>query len=191
MRQQRAHAHGVVQRHHAQRAFAAAVEVLRDMRQRGGALGAVAARHALGLAGGARGVEHQRQVLGVGARHRRRRGAASTARRSAGRRPATAPTAMRGSLLRAPSWQRRGLALTGFVDHCACACASLEAVVDLVGLGAPVQRRHHHARELAGPVQRRHLPAVLQHDQQVVAAAAGRALAGRRHSADDRACHCA
>ena len=47
---QRAHPHGVIERHHAERALAVAVEVLRDMGERGGAFGALAARHALGLA---------------------------------------------------------------------------------------------------------------------------------------------
>ena len=48
--EQRANAHRVVERHDAERALAAAIEVLRDMGDRGGALGAVPARHALGRA---------------------------------------------------------------------------------------------------------------------------------------------
>ena len=44
---QRAHAHGMIERHGPERAFVLAVEVLRDMRKRRGALGALAARHAL------------------------------------------------------------------------------------------------------------------------------------------------
>ena len=44
------------------------------------------------------------------------------------------------------------------------------AVVDFFRLRAPVERRDHDARELAGPVQRRRFPAVLQHDEQTVAA---------------------
>ena len=43
-------------------------------------------------------------------------------------------------------------------------------MVHLVGLGAPVQRRDDDAGELACPVQGRHLPAVLQQRDQVVAA---------------------
>ena len=68
----RAHAHRVVERHDAERSFAVAVLVLRDMRDRRGAFRNVAARHALGLCGRARRVEHDRP--GIGAHSRRRLG---------------------------------------------------------------------------------------------------------------------
>jgi len=45
----------------------------------------------------------------------------------------------------------------------------LDAVVELVGLGPPVDRRDHEACELAGPVQRRRLPAVLQQRHDMIA----------------------
>ena len=82
--EKRAHAHGVIERHDAQGALAARVKVLRDMRHRRRALGAVAARHALGPPGRARGVEHQREILsarggrgigGIGAQLLERHGA--------------------------------------------------------------------------------------------------------------------
>ena len=65
---------------------------------------------------------------------------------------------------------RHGVVDHRFPDDGARAAVG-QAVVDLVALGTPVQRRHDDAGELAGPVQSRHLPAVLQHHQQVVALA--------------------
>jgi len=62
---QRAHAHGVIERHCPERAFVPAVEILRDMRKRRGALGALAARHPLRACGRARRIEHYRPRLGV------------------------------------------------------------------------------------------------------------------------------
>ncbi len=62
---ERAHAHRVVERHDAERTLVRGVEILRDVRQRGGALGAVPARHPLGPCGSAGGVEHDRPRLGV------------------------------------------------------------------------------------------------------------------------------
>ena len=70
--EERAHAHGVIERHDAERAFAVAVLILRDMRDRGRPLGALPARHALRLRGRARGIEHDRPGVGAGARERRR-----------------------------------------------------------------------------------------------------------------------
>ena len=62
---QRAHAHGVIERHHAERALARAVHVLRHMRERGGAFGALSARHTFRPRGRAGGVEHHRPCLGI------------------------------------------------------------------------------------------------------------------------------
>ena len=67
-RQQRTNAHGVVERHDAERAFAAAVEVLRHMGDRRGALGEMPPRHAFRPRCRARGVEHQRPGVGAHAR---------------------------------------------------------------------------------------------------------------------------
>ena len=47
----------------------------------------------------------------------------------------------------------------------------VEHVVELLGLRAPVHRRDHHPRDLAGPVQGRGLEAVLEDGDQVVAVA--------------------
>jgi hypothetical protein len=57
-RDQRAHAHGVVERHDAECAFAGPIEILRHVRQRCGAFGAMTARHAFGPRGGARCIKH-------------------------------------------------------------------------------------------------------------------------------------
>ena len=90
--EQRAHAHGVVERHDAERALAGAVEILRDVGERRGAFGALAARHALRLGGGARRIEHHRPGLRIGARLRIRR-IRRRERLERRRRPAT-PTAI-------------------------------------------------------------------------------------------------
>ena len=61
--QQGTHAHRVIQRHDAKRAFTARIQVLRHVRYGGGAFMAMAARHALGLAGRARRIQHQREIV--------------------------------------------------------------------------------------------------------------------------------
>ena len=94
--EQRAHAHRVVERHHAERALAAARRGSARLRDRGRALGAVPARHALGPRGRARGVEHQRPGLGVRRAASRRRLLSSKRRKVEVRRTAAPPTAMRG-----------------------------------------------------------------------------------------------
>jgi hypothetical protein len=53
------HAHRVIERHDTERALAPAVEVLSDMGERRGALGALPARHTLRPPGRAGGVEQQ------------------------------------------------------------------------------------------------------------------------------------
>jgi hypothetical protein len=54
----------VIERHRAESALADGVEVLGDMGECGGALGAVVTRHALRPPGGSRGVKDQREILG-------------------------------------------------------------------------------------------------------------------------------
>ena len=142
-----------------------AIEVLRDMRQRRGAFGALAARHALRLGGGARRVEHHRPGLGIGAGLRIRRIrrdqrlerdiARQHRRRSSGTcrpRPRPCTACRRHALID----QRLGLGVG-------------EAIVELVRGRAPVQRRDDDAGELAGPMDGRRLPVVLQHRDQMVA----------------------
>ena len=163
--EQRAHPHGVIERHDAERALAGAVEILRDMGQRRGAFGALAARHALRLGGGARRIEHHRPGLGIGAglrvrrirRHQRleRRHRREYRRRSSGAcRPRPRPA--RPSADTRLIDQRLGLGIG-------------EAIVELVGGRAPVQRRDDDAGELAGPMDGRRLPVVLQRRDQMVA----------------------
>ena len=95
--EQRAHAHGVIERHDAERALAAGVEILRHMGQRRGALGVLAARHALRPRRGAGGVKHHRPGFGIDARrrHRARTRDASAAKAIVG--GGAASSAIRGS----------------------------------------------------------------------------------------------
>ena len=67
-RKERAHTHGVIERHDAERAFPAAVEILRDMRDRGRPFGAMAAGHAFGSRRRTRGIEHDRAGIGADSR---------------------------------------------------------------------------------------------------------------------------
>ena len=164
--EQRAHAHRVIQRHHAQRAFAVAVLVLRHVGERGDALGAVAARHAFRCAGRARGVEHQRQVVGVG-----QRCWLVAAGHAVFKTQRAAVRFADGHARDAGGFGRLDNGLLGRrLEHQRRRVRIAQRVVDLVRLGAPVQRRHHDAFELAGPVERGGLSAVLQHGQQVLAA---------------------
>jgi hypothetical protein len=65
-REQRVHAHRVVERHRAERPVAPAGALMDDLRECACTVGAVGARDALRPAGRARGVEHQRLVLVAG-----------------------------------------------------------------------------------------------------------------------------
>ena len=162
--EQRAHPHGVIERHDAERALARAVEILRDVGERRGALGALAARHALRLRGGAGRVEHHRPGLGIGAgqcirRVRRdQRFERDVARQSDRDLLALAGLGRRLHRVRRHRLidQRLGLGV-------------VEAIVELVGGRAPVQRRDDDAGELAGPMDGRRLPVVLQRRDQMVA----------------------
>ena len=85
--EQRAHTHGVIERHDAERALAGAIAVLRDVGQRSRTLGAMSPRYALAAPGGARGVEHEREVVfaGTGRGFGRRRQQVSEWHRALGR----------------------------------------------------------------------------------------------------------
>ena len=151
-RQQRAHAHGVVERHDAERDLARRIAVLRDMRDGGGPLRAVAARHALRPARRAGGVEHDRPVLRRGARGGRR---------------ALKQGVERGSRLDAADRLRAGRGGDGrggfrAEDH-RVGLGVREAVVDLFRLEPPVERHDELARKLAGPVEGRRVERVLEH----------------------------
>ena len=157
-RQQRAHAHGVVERHDAERDLARRIAVLRDMGDGGGPLRAVAARHALRPAGRAGGVEHDRPVLGRGGRRGGR---------------ALKQGVERGSGLDAADRLRAGRGGDGrggfrAEDH-RVGLGVGEAVVDLPGLEPPVERHDELARKLAGPVQGRRVERVLEHGRDALA----------------------
>ena len=74
---------------------------------------------------------------------------------------------MRGTRLRFPG-SGHGVGADRLVHH-RLGLGILGAEIDLVGLGAPVDRRDHDAGELAGPVQRGRLVAILQQGEQTVA----------------------
>ena len=176
-RQQRADAHGVVERHDAERALPAAVEILRDMGDRCGSLGAVPARHALWPRRRARGVEHDRPGIGTDTRLRVGRAVLDQVRKAGG---LTGPGI--DGHAQQPACQRRtlhGLGRDVLMEDRA-GLGVLDAIIELVGLGAPVDRRDHEARDLAGPVQRRRLPAVLQQRDDVIAGLEAEAVE-RRH----------
>ena len=164
---QRAHPHGVIERHDAERALAVGVEILRDMRDRGGALGALAPRHALRPRRGAGGVEHHRPGFGIDARRRVRRRLRTPVRRRRCRRgrphrarcaAASAPEAESGDRL-------RGHVLVG--DGLGLGVGQIE--IEFARGRAPIHRRDDDAGELAGPMQGRGLPAVLQRGDEMIA----------------------
>ena len=174
--EQRAHPHGVIERHDAERALAVAVEILRDMGERGGALGALAARHALRPRGGARRIEHDRPGFGVGPRPRILGAAAEQGfegelirLRPPERDPCQLPRRL-GRMHR-----RRG----GVLVHDRHRHGIVEAEIELVGARAPIERRDDDAGELARPVDGRRLPAVLQHGDQMIARRRARARRSR------------
>ena len=167
-REQRAHAHGVIERHHAEGAFAVAVAVLRDVGDGGGALGGMGSRDSLGASGGAGGVEHDRDVV-------RTRARGCGGGRAAGE--LVEPDGAATGLVYRNSGDVTGV--RGVRDrvgrhrleaHCPGA-GIVEHVVELIGLRAPVHRCDHHARELAGPVQGRGFETVLEDRDEMVAAA--------------------
>ena len=64
-RNQGAHAHGVIERHDAERSLAVGVEILRHVGDPGGALGALPPRHPFRPRGGAGRVEHHGPCVGA------------------------------------------------------------------------------------------------------------------------------
>ena len=158
-REQRANAHGVIERHDAERALAVRVKILRHMRDRGGALGTVPAWYAFRPRGRARGIEHQRPGVGTDARASRRSpwramSCAKSKSVPSGRRDRSA---MRGSVA-APARAVTALRGNVLIDEGA-SFGIVDTEIDLVVLGAPIHRRDDDAGELAGPVQRGRLPA--------------------------------
>jgi hypothetical protein len=121
-------------------------------------------RHALGLGGGARRIEHHRPGFGVGARQRsvvaeRHQRLEGQVGGQSHRDPRHHARSLRGlHRLRRHRLvdQRLGLGI-------------VEAIVQLVCGRAPVQRRNDDAGELAGPVDCRRLPVVLQNRHEMVA----------------------
>jgi hypothetical protein len=158
----------VIERHHAERAFTVPIQVLRDVRERACAFVPVTARHALPLARRARGVEDQREIVGVRVGRLAGMLAFSQQRVEGGRAALGVIESDARHVLRRAALHD-GIRAHRFVDDRLHARVS-HAVVEFVGLGAPVERHDHDARELAGPVQRRHFPAVLQHGEQPVVA---------------------
>ena len=154
-----------IEGHDAERALAAGVQVLRDMGEGGGALGAVPAQHALRPPGRARGVEQERQVFGPGSRPEPVR-AALQVFETAGCPVDLADCDPRHPLgrCRAGDGVRRDI-----VEDDRGGVGIGEAIVELLGLDAPVERRHDDAGELACPMPARHFEPVLQDDGETVA----------------------
>ena len=167
-REQRAHSHGVVERHHPQGALAVAVAVLRDVRDGAGALGRVGSRNPLRAPRGAGGVEHDRDVVRTGPWCRIRGG---TAREVVEPDGAAARAARRDSRDLAGVRRIRHRIRRHRLEAHRPRAGVVEHVVQLLGLRAPVHRRDRHARELAGPVQGRGLEPVLEDGDEMVAAA--------------------
>jgi hypothetical protein len=146
-REQRVHAHRVVERHDAERAVARAETVLERLRDGAGAIGGVRARDALRPTGRAGRVEHQarRAAVDVG---RRRDGAVLEELGEA--RVADHDEAV----LVARHETRAGV---------------VEAVVDVVSGRAPGERDEDRARPLRRPVELDRLVAVVEHGREPVA----------------------
>ncbi len=159
--EQRAHPHGVIERHHAERAFPRPVEVLRDMGERGGPFGPMAAGHPFGLAGGARGIEEEGKIL---------RGRAARRCVGAGKEEFVkadlislrlgadhdAPPPRRR---RAPPYRLR----RGRLEDEGLGFGILQHEIDVGGARPPIDRGDDETGELAGPMEERRLQPVLQH----------------------------
>ena len=182
-RDHRAHAHGVIERHGPQRALAEGVAALHDVRERGAGLGAVGARHALGTAGGARGVEHDADVVvphrdigwpRVGVARRQRLEVDRVGRRlGAGVDPVPHARQVR------PGRQYRRDA--GSLEHHGHAVGVVHAEAHLALGIAPVERGGDEPQLLAGPVDGHVLLAVLEQDDHVLAARQAEARQRGRH----------
>ena len=143
-----------------------AVEILRDMRNRCGALGALTAGHALRPRGRARRIEHDRPSLGIDARLD---SFCARADERLKRKVSCARIAYRDARASA-RFARRTHRLGGdlFVDD-RLRLGVFEAEIQLARTGAPIQRGDDDAGELAGPVDRRCFPAVLQQRDEMIA----------------------
>ena len=161
-RQQRAHAHGVVERHDAERALAASVRFC----ARWAMAAARSAGHALRPRRRARGVEHQRPGVGFDARRRIGRLGRGELRKvevgSIGDRDRNARQ-MSGPF---GAYDRRG---GDILVGDGAGFGILDVKVDLVILGAPVDGGDNDSGELAGPMNGGGLPIVLQHGDEMVA----------------------
>ncbi len=164
--EQRTDAHGVVERHDAERALAVPIKILRDMRDRRGAFGGLAARHALGLGRGAGGVEHHRPGVGGDARRNIGRRLRDERGERDGRRRRGVDRDPRQALRQVRSGNRRG---GGILIGDGLGLGIVEIEIEFACGRAPVDRGDDDAGELAGPMQRRRFGAVLQHGDEVVA----------------------
>jgi len=165
-RQERAHAHRVIKRHDAKRALAAAVKILRDMRQSCGALGALPAWNALRPRRRAGRVEHHRPGLGVDARARLGPIAIgkSSEWRITGRNTVERNARQPRRQLRS-SDRRRG----SFLINNRLGFGVLQKEIEFACRRSPVHRRDDYAGKLAGPMQGRRFPAVLQRGHDALA----------------------
>ena len=142
-----------------------AIEILRDVGERCGALGTVVSWHAFRPPGRARGIEQHGEILRSGSR----------TQRAAGSRPVVEPA---GAILGVTNRNTRQISRppgpgnrvnrNRVEDDGAGSCIG-KTVIELLGLHAPVERGHDDPEELAGPMEARHLEAVLQDDGEPVA----------------------
>jgi hypothetical protein len=142
------------------------------MRERGGTFGALAPRHALRPRRGTGGVEHHRPRLGIGMRLRVGRVPIAPFGEVGHRDARTRRLATRCRFRRDVLMEER-LRLGVLTEE-----------IEIVGGRAPVHRRYDDAGELAGPVQRRRLPAVLQHGDDMVAGPHAERVETRDHAGD-------
>ena len=172
-REQGAHAHGVVERHDAERAVAGTQLELDELRERRRALGAVRARDALRLAGRARGVEHQRRLELARPRGLRRAvsGRERRARRRVGDRDQRSAGDGLGGLGRST------------LDRQDASSAVVHAVGQLVGPQAPVERHEDRAEPLRRPVEDGGLDAVLEHRGNAISGSDAQLMQAARRAA--------
>jgi hypothetical protein len=148
-REQRVHPHRVVERHHPERPVAEAEPVLERLRDAAGAVGRVRARHALRAAGCAGGVEHQARRAVVEVARRRNLLAAD-------------------ELVEARLADGDGAVRVARDELCA---RVVDAVGELVGVGAPRERDEDRTEPLRRPIELDRLVAVVEHGRERVAAA--------------------
>ena len=162
----RAHAHGVIERHGTERALTLAVEILRDMRKRCGALGALTSRHAFRARGRARGIEHDRPCIGADAR---RPSACALSDKSVEGHRVRVRVTHGDPRARARSARRAHGLGRDLLVHDRLGFGVIEAEIQFARAGAPIERRDDDAGELACPVDRRRFPPILQQRDEMVA----------------------